>query len=219
MTLRRENAGKVLSLVLVSTVLVCYFVLWLLPKAPCPVVWAGGSPTHSHPGSCWCGAVDNYCLCTPSLAIDAIIESVDAAGAVDGVVCVKRRDNGKLAIPGGFVEVGETAETAVRREVFEETGLTVTSLHFFRVYDNPKRDERRHTVSLVYVARTAAGGPPPAAGDDAVGAAVVPLAALPKLAGENRFGFDHGRIYLDYLADPAAAVARATGAAGGAAMG
>lgn len=52
----------------------------------CPYVWHGGSPTDSHPGSCWCGA-DNYCMCTPSLAIDCIIEFGN-----EKVVLVWRKD-------------------------------------------------------------------------------------------------------------------------------
>ena len=94
----------------------------------CPYKWHGGSPTDSPRGSCWCG-LDSYCMCTPSLAIDAIIEvtggetnaDANANGESDtlSLVLVHRRDPPKdrYAIPGGFVDVGESVEAAVRREV------------------------------------------------------------------------------------------------------
>ncbi|CAN0397115.1 unnamed protein product, partial [Phaeothamnion confervicola] len=100
---------------------------------------------------------------------------------------------------GGYLEVDERAEAAVRREVREETGLMLTDVRLFpKIYDDPRRDPRRHAVSLVFVAR-AVGTPQP--GDDAAGTVVVPLADLPRLAADGRsFAFDHGEIFLDYLA-------------------
>ena len=108
-------------------------------------------------GSCWCGW-DSYCLCTPSLAIEAIIE-VEGKGIGDprggglavgevGIVLVIRRDPPRdlFAIPGGFVEIGETVEAACTREVKEATNLDISFLEQFRVYSDPLRDKRRHTV-------------------------------------------------------------------------
>ena len=67
------------------------------------------------------------------------------------VILVSRRDPPiKHAIPGGFVDVGETIEVATVREVMEETNLDLTSLEQFHVYSDPARDTRRHTVSVVF---------------------------------------------------------------------
>ncbi|CAM9429404.1 unnamed protein product [Hapterophycus canaliculatus] len=163
--------------------------------ADCPKRWHGGSKSHA--GSCWCGW-DGYCMCTPSLAIDTVVEvSDEITGEVGSVLVIRRRDSGKLACIGGFVEVGETLEEATRREVREETGLEVTSLQMLpRVYDDPGRDARRHTVSVAYVARTT-GVPRP--GSDAAAVVSIPLASLKGKLGE--FAFDHGQqILSDYLA-------------------
>jgi len=112
---RREQLAWVLVLVLVA-------VHWrslrpstatTTPSAPpgCPYVWNGGAPSDAPVGSCWCGQ-DNYCMCTPSLAIDLVIESTLPNGE-PAVVLVERADNGLFATMGGFVDVGETVETAV----------------------------------------------------------------------------------------------------------
>ena len=88
-------------------------------------------------------------MCTPSLAIDAIIEVHDEFELK--VVLVRRRDPPRdlFAIPGGFVDVGESVEEAIVREVKEETNLSLDKLEQFRVYSDPSRDKRRHTVSVV----------------------------------------------------------------------
>ncbi|CAN0114983.1 unnamed protein product [Ectocarpus sp. 12 AP-2014] len=171
----------------------------------CPRQWHGGSKTHA--GSCWCGW-DEYCMCTPSLAIDTVVEVSDpATGEVGSVLVVRRKDNGKLACIGGFVEVGETLEEATRREVREETGLEVTSLQMLpRMYDDPARDARRHTVSVAYVARTTGT---PRAGSDAAAVVSIPLASLRETVGE--FAFDHGQIMTDYLALGSTASSASTG--------
>lgn len=116
----------------------------------CPYVWHGGSPTHK--GSCWCGN-DDYCMCTPSLAIDAVIEHHNHGSENEiSILLVFRRDPPKdlFAIPGGFVDVGEAAELAVIREVKEETNLTVSHMEQFKLYSDPYRDKRRHTASMVF---------------------------------------------------------------------
>jgi 8-oxo-dGTP diphosphatase len=125
-------------------------------KGKCPYKFHGGSPNGKPRGSCWCG-LDSYCMCTPSLAIDAIIEHAPTNtnnNDKDGiyVILVQRGKppTDRLAIPGGFVDVGETVENAVIREVFEETALKVSSLEQFHVYSDPNRDQRRHTVSVVF---------------------------------------------------------------------
>ncbi|CAM9373519.1 unnamed protein product [Choristocarpus tenellus] len=163
----------------------------------CPRHFAGDSTAFE--GSCWCGG-DNYCMCTPSLAIDAVIELTDPhTGQVKEVLVIRRKDNGKLACVGGFVAVGETLEKAVTREVWEETGLHVSNLRMLpRVYDNPSRDTRRHTVSVAYAVRVDNVGAQ-RAGEEEESVVMLPLDKLKALADEGEFSFDHAQIFMDYL--------------------
>ncbi|KXB05237.1 hypothetical protein AKJ50_01445 [candidate division MSBL1 archaeon SCGC-AAA382A13] len=85
----------------------------------------------------------------PSLTVDIIIEMDE------GIVLVKRKNNpfrGDWAIPGGFVEYGETVEEAARREAEEETGLRVELENLVGVYSDPDRDPRGHVVSICFSA-------------------------------------------------------------------
>ena len=123
---------------------------------------------------------------TPALAVDVIIELRDRPDRP--IVLIRRRHPpAGHAIPGGFVEIGETVEAAARREAREETGLDITLGALLGVYSDPKRDPRGHTVSLVYLA-TATGEP--VAGDDATDVLVVNPRDATQLA------FDH-RLILD----------------------
>lgn len=103
-----------------------------------------------------------------------------------------RRKNEPLgwALPGGFVDVGETVEEAVVREAYEETGLSITDLWLIGVYSNPNRDPRFHTVSIAFGA-TSNGMPK--AGDDAAEAVFYSIADLPK-----NIVFDHKQIIQDF---------------------
>ncbi len=125
---------------------------------------------------------------TPLLAVDVVIELLDHPGRP--VVLIERRfPPPGFALPGGFVDVGETVEAAARREMREETGLEVELTGLLGVYSDPARDARGHTVSVVYTGR--AHGTP-VAGDDARAFVMADPAAPPPLA------FDHAKILADY---------------------
>ena len=96
------------------------------------------------------------------------------------------------ALPGGFVDYGESLETAARREAEEETGLELEDLKQFRAYSDPDRDPRFHTVTVVF---TATGKGNPKAADDAKHLEVFPLDRLP-----SPIAFDHARILEEYRA-------------------
>ena len=125
---------------------------------------------------------------TPALATDCAI--FDPQGRV---LLIRRGHEpyaGAYALPGGFVELGETVEAACRREVAEETGIIVGALELVGVYSDPRRDPRGHTVSVVYAARLPAPRVP-RAGSDASGAEWI--ADWRSLA----LAFDHAKILED----------------------
>ncbi|MCI4369526.1 MAG: NUDIX hydrolase [Thermoplasmata archaeon] len=121
--------------------------------------------------------------------------TVDAVYLRQGRVLLVRRGRppfrGRWALPGGFVELRETVEEAVVREVKEETGLAVRPVGLVGVYSGPERDPRKPTTSVVFLV----GGRATRlrAGDDAADARWVPLRSVPDLA------FDHSQILADAL--------------------
>ncbi len=125
----------------------------------------------------------------PKLTVDIIIE-------VEGkIVLIERaREPLGFALPGGFVDYGESLETAAVREAKEETGLTVKLVKQLGAYSDPGRDPRQHNVSVVFVA-TAEGTPK--GGGDAKSAALFCKDDLPKLV------FDHEKILADYFSGKA----------------
>lgn len=126
---------------------------------------------------------------TPALAVDIIIELSDRPGRP--IVLIKRRNPPPgWALPGGFVDLGETLEQAAEREAREETGLDVRLTALLGCYSDPARDPRGHTISPVYVGE--ARGEPQAA-DDAADVMIVDLMDPP-----TPLAFDHALILADY---------------------
>ncbi|MBN2720661.1 MAG: NUDIX hydrolase [Proteobacteria bacterium] len=122
----------------------------------------------------------------PVPTVDIIIE------VEKGIVLIKRRNPPPgWAIPGGFVDYGETVENAAVREAKEETSLDVELTRLLGVYSDPDRDPRGHTISTVFVARSSGT---PAAGDDAAEATVFTESTLPR-----DIAFDHRQILEDYF--------------------
>lgn len=121
----------------------------------------------------------------PVPTVDIIIEIGER------IVLIERKNPPPgWALPGGFVDYGESFEEAACREALEETGLHVQLLRQLHTYSHPGRDARRHTASTVFIA-TAAGEP--VAADDAKHAALFTLDELPPL-----LAFDHALILADY---------------------
>ena len=119
--------------------------------------------------------------------------TVDCIIRIDNKVVLIKRENPPLgwAIPGGFVDEGETVEDAVRREMKEETNLSLENLKQLHVYSDPARDPRGHTVSVVF---TAVGVGEPKAQDDAKEIGLFTEDTLP-----DDIAFDHRKILTDYF--------------------
>ncbi len=126
---------------------------------------------------------------TPLLTVDALI-------IYEGKLVLIRRRNppfkGSFALPGGFVEVGETVEAAVVREAKEETGLDIEIIRLAGVYSDPLRDPRGHTVSICYLAK---GRGKLKAGSDAKDIGLFGLNEIPELS------FDHNKIIENAKSD------------------
>ncbi len=129
---------------------------------------------------------------TPFLAVDGIIKIFDGRH-FKGIVLIERKNDPKgVALPGGFVEIGERVEEALKREMKEETGLDVSIEKILGVYSDPRRDPRFHTVSVTFVCH--ASGEPKGA-DDAKLAKIVKLEEIPW----EELVFDHPKILEDFL--------------------
>jgi ADP-ribose pyrophosphatase YjhB (NUDIX family) len=126
----------------------------------------------------------------PIPTVDIIIE-VESKG----IILIKRKNPPYgWAIPGGFVDYGESLEEAALREAKEETDLDVERLRQFHTYSDPQRDPRHHSISTVYVAK---GRGKPRAKDDAIEIGIFTESSLP-----DDIAFDHRSILKDYFNRP-----------------
>lgn len=117
--------------------------------------------------------------------MDIIIE------IMGGIILIARKNKPLgWALPGGFVDYGESLEQAAVREALEETGLNVTLIQQLKTYSVPDRDPRHHTISTVFIAKAEGL---PQAGDDAGSVDVFTKENLPSLV------FDHAKILADYF--------------------
>lgn len=130
---------------------------------------------------------------TPKLMVDVVIPTEESR-----VVLIRRGSDpyrGRWALPGGFVEVGETVEQAALREAAEETGLAVELAGLVGVYSEPERDPRGHNVSVAFLARVLSGEL--SAATDAAEVALLDPDAV-------ELAFDHRRIIADAVGEPGA---------------
>ncbi len=130
---------------------------------------------------------------TPKLTVDAVI-------ILNGkIVLIKRRNppyQGNFALPGGFVEIGETTEEATVREVHEETGLSIKIIKLLGVYSDPLRDPRGHTVSVCYLV---SGEGKPKADSDAEDIGLFDITDMPQMAFDHNMIIDNARDDIDAI--------------------
>ena len=127
----------------------------------------------------------------PALTVDAIVFDDQ-----ERLLLIRRKYppfSGQFALPGGFVEYGETIEAAARRELLEETGMIALTQHLIGVYSHPDRDPRGHTVSIAFLI-TVETNRPIASDDAATAEFIADWKALP-------LAFDHNKIVADALKD------------------
>jgi len=129
---------------------------------------------------------------TPHVTVDGVIE-IYHEGTFQGIVLIERKNPPfGHALPGGFVDIGERVEDALKREMQEEVQLDVEIVDLLGVYSDPNRDPRFHTVSIVYICKADKN---PVAADDAKTAAVISLKDLQHMD----LVFDHNEIISHYL--------------------
>ena len=126
---------------------------------------------------------------TPLLTVDAVI----LYNNKKDIILIRRKNppfQGDLALPGGFVDIGETVENACIREAQEETNVVVKITKLIGVFSNPKRDPRGHTVTIAFLCEPVDKRRKPKAQDDAAALEIIPLTKISKL----RLAFDHMEI-------------------------
>jgi 8-oxo-dGTP diphosphatase len=123
---------------------------------------------------------------TPLLTVDAVI----LINNRKNLVLIRRRNppfQGQLALPGGFVDIGETVEEACVREAFEETNINVNIVKLIGVFSDPKRDPRGHNVTIAFLCEPQTKNEKPIAKDDAAALEIIDLTKISSL----KLAFDH----------------------------
>ncbi|MGV9173091.1 MAG: NUDIX domain-containing protein [Promethearchaeia archaeon] len=128
---------------------------------------------------------------TPLLTVDALIIYGNS-----NLILIKRKNppfKGEYALPGGFVDIGETIQEACIREAKEETNIDVKINNLVGVYSDPNRDPRGHTVSIAFLCEPKTANEDPKAQDDAADLDIIPLQKVSEL----KLAFDHMKILKD----------------------
>lgn len=126
---------------------------------------------------------------TPLLTVDVVILVNDKSA----LVLIRRKKppfQGELALPGGFVDVGETVESACIREAKEETNININIIKLIGVFSDPKRDPRGHNVTIAFLCEPLTDNEKPKAMDDAAAIEIIPLSNISSL----KLAFDHKKI-------------------------
>ena len=130
---------------------------------------------------------------TPHLSVDGIVKLYNNENIFQGVILIERLNKPQgLAIPGGFVDIGESCESAVVREMKEEITLDIEIESLLGIYSDPSRDPRFHTASAVYICKAIGT---PKADDDAKEVFVYKLEDIPF----EKLVFDHEKIMRDFI--------------------
>ncbi len=127
---------------------------------------------------------------TPLVAVDAVIKYPE-----NSIVLIRRKNppfKGELALPGGFVNVGETVEAACIREAYEETNINVNLINLIGVFSEPKRDPRGHNLSIAFLCEPLTKTETPIAKDDAQSLEIVLVSEIESL----KLAFDHKDIII-----------------------
>jgi 8-oxo-dGTP diphosphatase len=129
----------------------------------------------------------------PTPTVDVILERESK------ILMVKRKKDpykDHLALPGGFVNEGETVEDAMKREAMEETSLEIHPIDILGVYSDPRRDPRKHIVTVVFLGIIVSGDL--RASDDAASIEWIQLSSIDQLQQQKMLAFDHAQILQDY---------------------
>ena len=129
----------------------------------------------------------------PTPTVDVILERESK------ILMVRRKKDpykDHLALPGGFVNEGETVEDAMKREAMEETSLEIHPIDVLGVYSDPRRDPRKHIVTVVFVGIIVSGDL--RANDDAASIEWIQLDSIDQLQQQKMLAFDHAQILQDY---------------------